>query len=204
MPDETAEVHPIVNTRNAVFSIVTVLGFVLDQATKYWIVQNIPYRGGEIRVIDGFLSIVHAQNPGAAFGALGNWGNRYVIFAVFTVIALYVVFDMFRKLSRNAWFVSLALGLILSGAAGNAIDRIRQRHVTDFIRVYTEIPSIQAWLEANFKTNEWPTFNVADIALVVGVAMIALHWFFVERHQQAGSAEESGIDSAEPGADPQA
>jgi signal peptidase II len=178
----------LLNRRNAIFVGATVIGAVIDQLTKWWIVANIEYRTGEIKVIDGFLSIVHAQNPGAAFGLLGGSGYRLVIFGVFTVVALWVVFDMLRKLPRNDWFVSLALGLILSGAIGNAIDRIRQQYVTDFIRVYTDIPSVRDWLIANFGTYEWPSFNVADTALVIGVAMIALHWFFVERHQKSEPA----------------
>lgn len=180
--------------RNLVFFGVTLVGLVLDQLTKAWIVANVRYQTGEIDVIPGFFSIVHARNPGAAFGTLGGFGNRQVVFGIFTVVALYVVFDMLRKLEPTARFVSFALGLILSGALGNALDRVRglsfmpdslatDGKVTDFLRVYSETPAIKSWLIDNFGTYEWPSFNVADIALVVGVAMLGLHWFFVERHK---------------------
>ena len=182
--------------RNLVFIGVTLVGLVLDQLSKAWIVANVRYQIDEIDVIPGFFSIVHARNPGAAFGTLGGFGNRHLVFGIFTVVALYVVFDMLRKLAPDARFVSAALGLILSGAIGNALDRARglsfmpsglaaDGKVTDFLRVYTEIPAIKGFLIDNFGTYEWPSFNVADIALVVGVAMLGLHWFFVERHQKS-------------------
>lgn len=185
----------LASPRNLVFLSVTIIGLVLDQLSKAWIVANVRYAVDEIDVIPGLFSIVHARNPGAAFGALGNFANRHVVFGIFTLVALYVVFDMLRKLEPGARFVPVALGMILSGALGNAIDRARglpfvpdslsaDGKVTDFLRVYTEIPAIKNWLVANFGTYEWPSFNVADIALVVGVAMLALHWLFVERHQK--------------------
>ncbi|MEZ4321556.1 MAG: signal peptidase II [Myxococcota bacterium] len=186
-----------VNRRNGVFLVTTLVGLVLDQLTKWWIVENIAFRTGEIRVIDGFLSIVHAQNPGAAFGALGGYGNRFVVFGIFTLVALWVVFDMFRKLERNEWFMSMTLGLILSGALGNAIDRIRQQYVTDFIRVYTEIPAVKSFLIDNFGTYEWPSFNVADMALVIGVGMFIVHYLFIEdRSKPAAPAtpEPDGVE----------
>ena len=190
----------LASPRNLVFLAVTIAGLVLDQLSKAWIVANVRYAVDEIDVIPGFFSIVHARNPGAAFGALGGFANRHVVFVIFTLVALYVVFDMLRKLEPTARFVPVALGLILSGALGNAIDRVRgfgfmpeaiaaDGRVTDFLRVYTEVPSVKGWLIANFGTYEWPSFNVADIALVVGVAMLALHWFFVERHEQKAEAK---------------
>ena len=174
------------------FLAITVGGLALDQITKLWIVRNVRYGVYHIDVIPGLFSIVHARNPGAAFGIFGGFGNRHVVFVFFTIVALWVVFDMLRKLPTDARFVSAALGLILSGALGNAIDRVRgfsfmpdvlaaDGKVTDFLRVYTEHPTAKAWLIDNFGTYEWPSFNVADIALVVGVLMLVLHWFFVER-----------------------
>jgi signal peptidase II len=188
-------VETLLNRRNVVFAVTAFLGVLLDQLTKWWIVENIAYRTGEIRVVDGFLSIVHAQNPGAAFGAFGGYANRYVVFGIFTLVAFYVVFDMFRKLPRSEWFMSLTLGLILSGAVGNAIDRIRQQYVTDFIRVYTEIPAVKSFLIDNFGTYEWPSFNVADMALVIGVALFIVHYLFIE--DRTKKPEDAAPDEAE-------
>lgn len=186
----------LVNRRNVVFAVAAVFGVLADQLSKWWIVNNVAYRTGEIRVIDGLLSIVHAQNPGAAFGALGGNSSRFLIFGVFTAVALYFVFDMFRKLPTTDWFLSLALGLILSGAVGNAIDRVRQQYVTDFIRVYSDSPGLKAWLIDNFGTYEWPSFNIADTALVIGVGMFFVHYLFIEDRSKP---DDSGDPAPDPG-----
>lgn len=177
------------NQRNVLFLVVTVLGVVLDQATKWWIEHNLPVNTGQIEVIPGFLSIVHAQNPGAAFGLFRDFEYRHFVFLGFAVIAVGVLVDLLRKLPTNDRFMSFTLGLILSGALGNAIDRVRQRVVTDFIRVYTESPGLKDWLIDTIGTNEYPSFNVADIALVVGVGLFVIHHLFFEQAPQAAPAE---------------
>ena len=159
------------NRRDIVFFTVTVLGVIADQATKWWVIQNIPLGTGEISLIPGWLSLVHAQNPGAAFGILRDFEYRHLVFAGFSVIAMGVILDMYRKLPKRDLLMSLTLGLLLSGAVGNAIDRVRLRVVTDFIRVYTEHPTLKPWLIEQVNTYEWPSFNIADANLVVGVIL---------------------------------
>lgn len=181
----------MVNRRNLVFAVVTVLGVIADQVTKAWIVANVALYREELEVVPGFLSIVHAQNPGAAMSLLRDFEYRQVVFAVFTIIAVGVIADMFRKLPRTDWFMAGTLGLILSGAFGNAIDRVRQQYVTDFIRVYTDQATLRDWLVGTFGTAEWPTFNVADISLVVGVVLFALHQVFVREETEKTTTEAS-------------
>ncbi len=166
------------NRRNLVFSTVTLVSLVLDQATKAWVVANVDLYRGEIQIIPGFFSIVHAQNPGAAFSMLADMENRHVLFMAMTVVALFIVGDLFRQLEREDVFMSATLGLLLSGALGNAIDRARQQYVTDFLRFYTDDPGWTAWLAQYGLGNEYPSFNVADSALVVGVLMFLLTYTF--------------------------
>ena len=166
-----------------VFFLVFIIGVVLDQLTKWWIVANVEFTKEEIEVIPGFLSVVHAQNPGAAMGLLRNYEHRHYLFLVFTLIALAVIVDLFRRLPRTDVFMSLVLGLILSGAIGNGIDRLHKGTVTDFIRVYTDLPSLKVWLINTFGTNEWPSFNIADSALVVGVGLFLIHYMFLEEKE---------------------
>jgi signal peptidase II len=178
-----------------IFATVTVLGVVADQLSKWWIVTTMPAEGAHpLTIIPGFLDIVHAKNPGAAFGMLGDFEHRHWIFLLFTVVAGGVIVDMFRKLPPNEAYLSTALGLVLSGAIGNAIDRVRQHYVTDFIRVYTEIPALKGWLVDRFGTAEWPSFNVADTTLVIGVAMFVVHQLFLEGKKKT--------DAPPPKADP--
>jgi len=189
-----------VNRRNIIFAVVCVLGVLVDQATKWWVVQNIALGTGEIVVIDGFLSIVHAQNPGAAFGMFRDFEYRHLVFLAFTLVAVGVILDLFRKLPRDDWFMSTTMGLILSGAIGNAIDRTRMRYVTDFIRVYTDQPELKQWLIETVGTYEWPSFNIADANLVVGVLFFMIYQFFFDNSGEVNdqALEEAPAAPAEP------
>jgi len=165
-----------------VFVLVTVALVVLDQVTKLSVVAHLRQGRDEIKIIPGFLSFIHAENPGAALGLLGDRepNTRLLIFGVFTLVAAAVLIHMLWQLPRSDKFQSAMLGLIFSGAIGNAIDRVDKHTVTDFIKVYTDSPSIRAWLVSHFGTNEYPTFNVADAAIVVGVALFLLYYLFLD------------------------
>lgn len=161
-----------------VFTIIAVLFTLFDQLTKLWVTNNIRYRVDEIEVIPGFLSFVHAQNRGAAFGIMQG---QMIVFAVFTIIAMVVLGQMLWQLEPDDRFQSFALGLIGSGAIGNGIDRAAKQSVTDFIRVYTDHPGVSTWLRENFGTTEWPSFNIADAAIVIGLLMFLFHYLFLEK-----------------------
>lgn len=179
-----------------IFAIIVVVGVLLDQTTKIWIVSNLDYRTGSVDVIPGFFQLVHAQNPGAAFGFMRDLPAvaRVGVFLTFTVIAMGVILDMLRKLPDDDRFMSVVLGLIFSGAVGNAIDRIHKATVTDFLRFYTDNPEWIAWLRSYGIPPEYPSFNIADIALVVGVLMFVLHMF-----TQSDEAETpASVDTSEP------
>ena len=130
-----------------------------DQFTKSMIRS---YAEGETIFQAGILRIVHVTNTGAAFGSLQDKSFFLTIVAcvgVFLVLA--VTFLLSRRLpSMNTIPDKLILGLILGGTIGNLIDRLRIGHVTDFISI-----------------SIWPTFNVADSALVVGVILFT--WRFL-------------------------
>jgi signal peptidase II len=189
----------VLNKKTLVFFGVAILGVVLDQVTKHWIVANIEYRYGEIQVIDGFFSLVHAQNPGAAWGMFSDMEYRQYMFLGFTVIAVGVIVDLWRKLPPTEAFLSFTMGLILSGAIGNAIDRVLKGTVTDFLRVYTEHPSLAPWLKKTIGMSEWPSFNVADAALVVGVCLFLVHYLFLEEKEPKPEAAPPGPADAASG-----
>ena len=181
-----------------IFTVVSLLFIVADQASKQWIVDNVRYLRETIDVIPGFLSIVHTKNPGAAIGLFGDLPTaiRLSIFGVFTVIAVGVIVSFVWQLPRDDKFQSLTLGLIFSGALGNGIDRaFREGHmVVDFIRVYTDHPEFSGWLESKFGTNEYPTFNIADAAIVVGVGLFLVRYLFLD---DSDEADESADEAAE-------
>lgn len=183
------------NRRNAVFVAVMLLGLAADQASKWWVVQNIELHRGEIVLIPGFLSLVHAQNTGAVMGVFGDFAYRNALFALFTIIAIGVILDLVRKAEPDSWFLPATFGLLMSGALGNAVDRVMQQYVTDFIRVYTENPWLAEKLRNTVGMAEWPSFNIADSALVVGVILYIIHHTFFE---DRGDDEESEAPEPEP------
>jgi len=160
-----------------------VIWIFVDQVTKIWVVNNIRYRTEEIKIIDGFFSLVHAQNKGAAGGMLNDYEYRMVVFAVFTVVALGVLWQMYLEIPKSDKFQATALGLVLSGAIGNAIDRIDKQSVTDFLRVYTEHPTLKPFLIDWFGTYEWPSFNVADANICIGLGMFIWYFAFLQEDE---------------------
>ena len=174
------------------FTSVFVASVALDQVTKYWVRENITYgdRYDEIQIIDGFFSLVHTQNRGAAFGIMEG---QMLFFAVFTLIALVFIVYSLWSMDEDDTYQNIALSLIGSGAVGNAIDRVHKQAVTDFLRIYTESPTLKPWLLENFGMAEWPSFNVADAAIVVGMIMFFVHGIFFE--EDVLSDEDDDIEA---------
>lgn len=169
------------NAKSVIFFATAAVWIALDQLSKLWVRANIVEHTGEIRVIPGFFSLVHAENPAAAFGALGGFQYRQLVFLAFTLVAVGVIVDLWRKLKPHERFMPFVLGLILSGAIGNAIDRVVKQEVTDFLRMYVDYPeSLRSWAIHQFGTNEWPSYNIADSCLVVGVLLFLTQYLFAE------------------------
>ena len=134
----------------------------LDQITKAIALERLPL-GVPVTVIDGWLALTLVLNPGLAFGLLGSvpLGWRWVV-AALSLVALAVLARVaLRVLPAGGWTGRLAIGLIFGGAVGNLVDRARFGAVVDFVDVYW-----RGW--------HWPAFNVADSAITVGVALLAL------------------------------
>lgn len=165
----------------AIFSSVAVGMTILDQVTKVWVRNNLEERTDRIVVVDDFFNIIHAENPGAAFGFLNDSPYRMWVFAAFTAVALVVLFRMFLELPDEDRFQNIALGMIVSGAIGNAIDRLLYQSVTDMIDMYVVHDSLGPWLRERFGTTHWPTYNIADVAIVVGLIMFLIHALFLEK-----------------------
>lgn len=152
-----------------------------DWATKAAVRATLDLGQEEVRIIPGFLSLIHAENPNAAFGMLSFLPveARVPVLVGLSCLAVVVLAWMNRHVHPSDRVTPVVLGLISSGALGNnLIDRVTRHTVTDFIRVYTTWPPLQDRLLAWFQTTEWPTFNVADAAIVVGVILYLLHAAF--------------------------
>ena len=144
---------------------------VLDQITKFIVEWTIPFQGAatpKYPIISGFLYLTHHRNDGAAWGV---FSGQLVFFVIITVFALGVFVYLAKDLCfRSQFFYSTGLTLLTGGALGNFLDRIRQGFVVDFIDVY-------------IFTYNFPVFNVADIALTIGMFSFAFHMLFLDGKQ---------------------
>lgn len=152
-----------------IFSAVTAGSLVIDQATKILVDRTMELYQS-IPVINGLFSITYVRNKGAAFSFLANFDYRRPFFIAITLVAMIAIIVTFRKLRDDQRLAAVSLSLIFSGAVGNLIDRVRLGEVIDFLDVY-------------WKTHHWPAFNVADSAICVGVALLALDMIREERRQ---------------------
>jgi signal peptidase II len=135
---------------------------VLDQVTKALISRSMDLHE-YVPVIDGILSLSHVRNQGAAFGVLSNAGlpHQPVLLSAVSLVALAAIAVYFVRLPASARMPRIALSLVLGGAIGNLVDRVRLGYVVDFVHVF-------------WRDHVWPDFNVADSAITVGVALLVL------------------------------
>lgn len=140
-----------------------VLTFVADQLTKRWIIDRLPlgsYGPGEaITVIPGFFYLVHVGNTGAAWSLFS--GKSFYL-AVVAIVTLVAIFFWRRALGLRDRLTQIAFGLLCGGIVGNLVDRLQHRHVVDF-------------LDFHFGSYVYPTFNVADSGICVGVILYLWH-----------------------------
>lgn len=149
--------------RLLVFSTAVVIVF--DQLTKLWVVNN--FRLYEsVPLIENFFAFTYVRNKGAAFGILSDTAWRIPFFIGIGLLAIVIILVFYHKTELNHRFTRYGLALILPGAVGNLIDRIRMGEVIDFLDVH--------WYQYH-----WPAFNVADSAITVGVGCLLLANLFL-------------------------
>ena len=160
------------------FAYLAVAGgvFLIDQSSKAWAVKRLRF-GDPMSLIPGFLNFAYAENTGVAFsmlddnGSTGRWG-----LSIIAMIAATLVVYFFWRTPRADDRIMGALALLLAGIIGNVTDRIRLGFVVDFIDV-------------QFGSWHYPTFNVADMSIVIGAGLLIIDMFLSKRSQksEAGS-----------------
>ncbi len=144
----------------------------LDRATKWTIAHRLSLHDS-IPVIPGLFRIIHTENPGVAFGLFADspapW--KIALLIGFSIIALLIVSALLWKNSHRLTTTGVGLSLILGGAVGNLWDRLASRHVVDFLLFY-------------IGRHQWPAFNVADSAIVVGAGLLVLEIVFTKSPSQ--------------------
>lgn len=144
----------------AILLFILPLGLALDQATKLLVVHKMPL-GAQTPVISGFFNLVHIHNRGAAFGLLSHLSADFawLFFVGTTSLVLLVVGYLWFRLPEDELLAATGYSLILTGALGNLIDRVRLGEVIDFLDFY-------------LGRHHWPAFNVADSLVCLGAAVL--------------------------------
>jgi len=152
------------------FAALALFVVVADQVTKY-AVERFTADGSLRVLVPGLLNLVHTNNPGVAFGILADsqmpW--RAPLLIAFSMGVMALIVWLLATGRAGGWFGQYGMTLILGGAAGNLLDRITRRSVTDFI-------------DFHIGNHHWYTFNAADSAIVVGAALVVLELLHDWRH----------------------
>ncbi len=150
------------NRKWLVLGGVSTVAAALDQWSKLAVHEKIPL-SRHVQVVNGLFDLVHVRNRGGAFGLFAsmNPSVRGPVFLVLSLAAIVLVVGMIRGTPPGRSSLVVALSLVLGGAIGNLIDRIRLGEVIDFLDFY-------------HGRYHWPAFNVADVAIVVGVGILMI------------------------------
>jgi signal peptidase II len=157
------------------FLVPLLISLCADQITKRMVMSRF-YYGESVSVIPGFFDLTYVRNPGGAFSffASGPSELRLTFFIGTTLVAIGLLFVFYRRLESDALLSGAALGMILGGAVGNLIDRIAYGEVVDFLDFY-------------IGSFAWPTFNIADSCIVVGVSVLIYEMFMEGREPETNA-----------------
>jgi signal peptidase II len=135
---------------------------ILDQCTKYLIIKSFALYQS-LTIIEHYFNIVHTRNKGIAFGLLSRQGSgiQVILLIITSLLAIAFIFYLLNSLSDKQKYAIVTLSLILGGAIGNLIDRIRWGEVIDFIDLH--------WYQYH-----WPAFNCADSAISIGLVLLLI------------------------------
>ncbi len=148
----------------------------LDQAVKLYALDVIRYApGGYVDFIPGFMSLTYVENTGMAFSMLSN--ATWLLAIVSAVMAIVVLYILFKYIKINSWLFKLSLCFVAGGAIGNLIDRVFRGFVVDMMQ---------------FDFVDFAVFNVADSFVCVGAVMLAVFviWFWEKSRKELKDASE--------------
>lgn len=155
--------HPV----RAIHFVLAFVVVLLDRWSKRLVATHVRLYEDQIQVIPGFFRITHTENTGAAFSLFADSPSHWktALLIAFSVLAMIVVFVLLWKQKSSITLTGVALALILGGAVGNLWDRIASGRVIDFLLFYV-------------KQYQWPVFNLADSAIVVGASLLVIEILF--------------------------
>ncbi len=147
-------------------AVIAAVVFIADQVSKAWVLRTWPEPyTGEIPIIENWLELTYIQNTGVAFGLFSGVPQLFTVTSLLIVAA--AIWFYLKHVDQVHGWLPISLGLIVGGAIGNVVDRIRFGYVVDFIKTFD---------------GRFPVFNIADSCIVVGVLSMAT--FFVITEEQ--------------------
>jgi signal peptidase II len=153
---------------------------VLDQWTKY-LVDHRMLLHQSVPILPGWFELTYVRNRGAVFGFLSGVDSwwRLPFFLTFSTVAVVLLAIFYIRSRPDQGLLRLSLALILAGAIGNVIDRLRFGYVIDF-------------LDVHWRHHHWPAFNIADSAISVGICLMLLEAFLEGRREKRAAADDPG------------
>lgn len=159
-------------------AIIAVVAVILDQLTKYFVVESIELYGSS-EFIPSILSFYHTRNTGAAFSMLSE--QRWVYMVLSIVSMAIIIYLLIREYKRHI-LLNISLAMILGGGIGNMIDRIRLEYVVDFLK---------------FEFVDFAIFNIADCFVTVGAILLGVYIIFIEpKIYKREQAEKAALATA--------
>lgn len=171
-----------------IFLLIGLVTLVADQVTKFWaraalptlVASNGQRYGVAQPVVENFFDWRLSFNKGSAFSLFGEMSGARVFLTVVGIAAVLIILYMLHRAQDDRTRLIAALALVAGGAVGNLVDRIAFGQVTDFI----------VW---KYYDKEWPTFNIADVALVIGVGLL-----FLDMGKEVRDEARAKAEAAEP------
>lgn len=203
--EPAAPVPPAYTPPYVFLAVLSIITLAADLGSKWWAVNRLgPNKFHEL--IPGWVRFVLAHNPGGAWGLLHEESSsiRVPFFILVSIVAIGFIVSLYRKLAPDQAALRWGLPLVLGGALGNLTDRIRYQHVIDFIDMYTlpgtamdsAITALPAFIRVKLfgpvtgVGYHWPTYNIADVAIVVGVLLMAVDMFTARKPEKKPVAEK--------------
>lgn len=163
---------------------------VFDQISK--VLADTHLRGASVvEVVPGFFNLAYSRNRGGLFGYFSDLTDpwRTILLTLLPLVAIGLITLFITRSEQTHRATRIGLGLILGGAVGNLIDRVFRGEVIDFLDVYASSEGLSNWLMKTFGTAHWPTFNIADSAIVVGAGLLILDLFRPEPGTEKTSSD---------------
>jgi len=166
--------------------LVTLVSLALDLGSKWWAKGRLEdiktFADRRIEVIPGHFDLIFARNKGGAWGLLQNEPEsiRRPFFIGVSILAIIFIVSLYRRITPEQRALKWGLPLVLGGALGNLVNRVQYNYVVDFIDMY---------FTKGGREYHWPTYNIADIAIVVGVGQMAIDMFTTRKVDKDKGAE---------------